>query len=152
MIEEIIHIVNGSLKDGRIFRERVRNLKDGFYRITIKDARKRSLHQNAYYWGVVVPIVRQGLWDAGYDSVATNNDAHEVLKFFHLKKQFVSKKTGEVVEFGGSTTELDIPGFNSYIENICRWAAEYLGVSIPSPNEQFAEFERWEQELEERCG
>jgi hypothetical protein len=71
-----------------------------------------------------------------------------VLKLLHLKKQFVSKSTGDVIEFGGSTAELNVPGFNDYIERICRWAAEYLSISIPSPNEQYQEFKDWENEIE----
>jgi hypothetical protein len=121
------------------------DLKDGKYLISIKDVRKRSVQQNRYYWGVVVPIIRKGLYDSGFDAVRTNNDAHEVIKQVLLKKQIVNKQTGEVIDMAGSTQELSIPEFNDFIESICRWASEYLGVVIPSPYEQLAEFKDWQE-------
>ena len=115
------------------------SLKIGHYRVIVKDARTRSLPQNAYYWGVIIPLVRQGLLDAGYDEVRTSIDAHEVLKHLHLRKRFVSKQTGDVIDIAGSSSKLTIHEFNNYIENICRWSAEFLGVVIPSPNQQMAQ-------------
>ena len=54
------------------FKAAFRYLKDGKHLVTIKDVRKRSLPQNAYYWGVVVPMVLRGLRDAGFDEVENN--------------------------------------------------------------------------------
>jgi hypothetical protein len=151
MIESVIEIKGGRIRNGEAFREEFKHLRDGNYKITVKDIRTRSLPQNAYYWGVVVPMVKKGLYDEGFDEVKTNEDAHEVLKLLHLKKQFVSKSTGDVIEFGGSTAELNVPGFNDYIERICRWAAEYLGIAIPSPNEQYGDFQEWEKQTVDQC-
>jgi hypothetical protein len=148
MIESVIEIKGGRIRNGEAFREEFKHLRDGNYKITVKDIRTRSLPQNAYYWGVVVPMVKKGLYDEGFDEVKTNEDAHEVLKMLHIKKQIVSKQTGDIIHYGGSTTELNVPGFNDYIERICRWAAEYLSISIPSPNEQYQEFKDWENEIE----
>ena len=127
------------------FRKFFRELKMGKHLVTVKDMRKRSLPQNAYYWGVVVPMVKRGLNDAGYDEVSNNEDAHEVLKHVHLRRRMVSKQTGEVIDIAGSSAKLNVSEFNDYIENICRWSAEYLGVVIPSPNEQMVEFNEWEE-------
>lgn len=117
----------------------------------IKDARTRSLPQNAYYWGVIVPLVRQGLYDAGYDEVKTNMDAHEVIKHLHLRKRVVSKQTGDVIDIAGSTAGLSVIEFNTLIEDVCRWSAEFLGVVIPSPNQQMKDFEDYVNLMEDEA-
>ena len=126
-------------------------MKDGKILLTMKDYRKRSVSQNAYYWSVVVPMVRHGLYDIGFDEVQTNEDAHELLKRQFVRRQFVNKQTGEVVAITESTTKLSIPEFGEYLEKVCKWAAEYLGVVIPSPNEELAEFENTVNEMVEAC-
>jgi len=125
------------------FKQLFYGLKNGKYHITIKDARKRSIPQNRYYRGVVVPIVRAGLYEAGYDEVKTNEDAHEVLKGLFHKKDIVNKQTGDVITTVLSTTEFSIPEFDNYIERICKWAAEFLGVVIPAPNQVYVEYIDW---------
>lgn len=148
MQEAIIYTgATGKIRNMEDFKNLFRVLKGGRkYLVSVKNVSKRSLRQNAYYWGVVVPMVRNGLYDAGFDDVLDNDDAHEVIKSTFLKKRKVSKKTGEMIEVVGSTADLTIPEFNDLIERVCRWAAEYLGVAIPSPNSEFAEFEKYIQE------
>lgn len=147
MVEVVIHISNKKVINMAEFREAFNRLKDGKHLVTVKDIRRRSVPQNAYYWGVIVPMVRRGLYEAGYEEVKTNDDAHEVMKHVHLKKRVVSRQTGDVIDLAGSSADLSIPEFAEYIERICQWAAEYLNVVIPSPYEQLVEFEEWEQKL-----
>ena len=151
MQELIIHIRDKKIVNMPEMRKVFNALKEGKYLISIKDFRKRSIPQNAYYWSVVVPLVRKGLYEAGFDEVRTNDDAHEIIKHVHLKKQMVSKQTGDVIDIAGSSSSLSIPEFNEFIERVCKWASEYLGIYIPSPNEQLAEFEEWEQSIVETC-
>lgn len=145
MQELIIHIRDKKIVNMQEMRGVFNNLKDGKYQITIKDVRKRSVQQNRYYWGVVVPMVRKGLYEAGFDVIRTNDDAHSVIKQVVFKKEVVSKQTGDMITVAGSTKEMSIPEFNEAIEAVCRWAAEYLGIIIPSPNEQMAEFKEWQE-------
>lgn len=140
MIEVVIHISNKKVVNMSEFKAAFNQLKDGKHMVTVKDIRKRSVPQNSYYWAVVVPAVRKGLYDIGFDEVQTDQDAHRLLKRQFIRRQIVNRQTGEVVGFTGSTTELTIPEMNDYIERICKWSAEYLGIYIPSPNEEFAEF------------
>lgn len=148
MIEVVININNRKISNMPEFKEAFKYLKDGRYLVTVKDLRKRSLPQNAYYWSVIVPLVRKGLFDNGYDEVQTNDDAHEVIKHIHLKKRIVSKQSGDVIDIAGSTAILKMPEFNELIERICKWSAEFLGVVIPSPNEELVMFEEWEKSIE----
>jgi hypothetical protein len=145
MQELNIHIRDKKIVNMQEMREVFNRLKDGKYLITIKDVRKRSVQQNSYYWSVVVPMVRKGLYEAGFDVIRTNDDAHTVLKQVILKKDIVSKHTGEVFTVGGTTKDLSVPEFHEYLETVCRWAADYLGIYIPSPNEQIAEFKEWQE-------
>jgi hypothetical protein len=71
----------------------------------------RSNSQNRYYWGVVVPLIRQGLKEAGY-RVVTKAATHKLLKSLMLKDELVNEQTGEIMTFEGSTSNLSTQQFN----------------------------------------
>lgn len=96
---------------------------------------ERSNNQNRYYWGVVVPLVRQGLKEAGYGNVM-KSEVHKLLKGMFIKDEIVNETTGEILSFVGSTAELSTTAFNEFMEGIAQWAAEQLSLVIPEPNEQ----------------
>lgn len=89
-----------------------------------KKKSQRSINQNAAYWGIAVEILCGHL---GYDK-DTLHDA--------LRQKFASRvdpATGlTVVE---STAKMDTVRFMKYYDDIQRWAAEFLNVYIPDPNE-----------------
>ncbi|MFZ4441066.1 MAG: hypothetical protein ACOYOS_21860 [Syntrophales bacterium] len=85
---------------------------------------QRSIQQNSAYWGLAVEILCN---HTGYDK----ETMHAALK--HKFASHVDGVSGlTVVE---STTKMDTKRFMKYYEDIQRWAAEYLHVYIPSPNE-----------------
>lgn len=147
MVELIINISNNKILNMDEFRAASRQLKNGKHLLTVKDLRKRSIHQNAYYWGIIVPMVRKGLYESGYDDVRTNDDAHAILKHLFLKKEVANKQTGEMITMAGSSAILSIPEFNEFIEMVCRWASEYLGIVIPAPYEPLIELEKYSENL-----
>jgi hypothetical protein len=147
MLELVLYISNKKVVNMPEFKAAFNQLKDGKHLLTVKDMRRRTIPQNSYYWGVMVPLVRRGLYEAGYDDVKTNDDAHEILKHVHLKNRMVNKQTGEVIDIAGSSAALTTPEFNVYVEVICKWAAEYLGVVIPSPYEQMEALEEWTDKI-----
>jgi len=113
----------------------IAKFKDGDYVLTIeKKSKKRSLDQNAYYWGVVVPIVKQGLNDVGYRM--TTETTHDYLKTNFNIIEIANEINGEIISFIGSTTEMTTSQMMDYFAKITQWSAEYLGVQIPEPNEQ----------------
>ena len=57
----------GTIKQGAF--TNVIPLEDGRYFVTIKKKNNRTNQQNKYWWSGVVPLVRQGLKDAGYNEV-----------------------------------------------------------------------------------
>ena len=130
------------IKSGRLeFKQRstfltdIAKLKDGEYILTVeRKKKKRSLMQNGYYWGVVVPIVKQGLNDAGYR--LTTEAVHEYLKSQFSIVEVVNERSGEILKSIGSTTEMSTSQMMEYFAKISQWAVEYLNTHIPEPNEQ----------------
>jgi hypothetical protein len=142
MPDFILHIKDGSITNKVIVRRAFSSLNDGKYLVRIDAFKKRTLNQNAYYHCVVVPMVQQGLYNAGYSEVKTNDDAHEILKHLFLKKNITNHKTEEQITIAGSTATLKTIEFNMFLEDIWKWASEYLNVVIPAPNEQLVMFNK----------
>lgn len=90
--------------------------------------------QNAYYFGVVLPVVQAGLIEAGYKVGKENT--HEFLKSMFNKKELVNNQTGEILPTVGSTAEMSTVEMMEFFQEITIWAAEFLNVQIPAPNEQ----------------
>lgn len=111
----------------------LQNLGSGFVEIIIRLAGKRSSPQNRYYWGAMLPIVKDGLKGVGIEM--SKEQTHELLKYKFIKREFITSE-GDILQSIGSTTELSTKEFNEYIESIQIWSAEYLNVNIPDPNEQ----------------
>ena len=139
-MEHIIHITDGEITNKSVIRNAFKSLTSGRYLVKITKSNKRSLNQNAYYHGVVVPLVMTGLKDVGYSDIKSNEDAHEVLKYLFLKKKIGNVDTGEVIELLGSTAKLTTTEFMTFISDVQQWAAEFLNIQIPDPNEQIELF------------
>lgn len=103
----------------------------------IKQYRKsRSNKQNGYYHSCVIPIVLDGLIDAGFEKSNLNREiVHEMLKQKFLTED-ISNDNGEFISVVKSTTELTTSGMMDYIAAIQQWGAEFLGINIPDPGEQ----------------
>jgi hypothetical protein len=128
-MEFFAEILNGKFKN-------VIPIADGRYYVKIEKKNKRSLPQNSYYFGVVVPMVKEGLYEIGYDNITHKEQAHKFLSEKFLQQESVNKKTGEVIYITRSTTDLNTIEFNEYLEKCQKFGAEYLNIYIPSPNEQ----------------
>ena len=102
-------------------------------------SRRRSNNQNAYYWGVVIPYIKQMFDD--YGNNLDEEDIHEFLKkeIGKLSKS-VLLPTGEFRYITGSSAELSTVGMENYLEKIRAWAAE-CGLVIPLPNERMYYYE-----------
>jgi hypothetical protein len=113
------------------------SLKDGRHKLVIEDQNKRSLPQNSYLHGVVIPLVFHALRDAGFDSVKDVHDTKRVLKGLFLKEKVVNEGTGEVItEVVKETHLLSTLEMVKFIDDIVQWASEYLSLTIPLPGEQ----------------
>lgn len=115
--------------------------KNGSYKLEISNADKRSLNQNRYYWLILTDYIQPGLYDLGWREIKTKEDAHDFMRDLFLKVKELNELTGEIRERTKSTTELSTTEFNVYLEEIAQWAAEWLHVEIPEPNQQLSIYE-----------
>lgn len=109
----------------------------GDYTLTIeRKNKKRTNPQNAYYWGVVVPIIRDLLVSFGNEWI-DNDYSHEYLKEMFLEKSMIflpiNGELDKAAEISLSTTKLTTEEFSQYIEKIKHWSAEEFGIDIPDP-------------------
>lgn len=92
-----------------------------------REKNKRTLDQNAYYWGVVLKTI-------SIDTGHTEQELHDILKSFIPKKTLpFIKKDGSIVNIPvpRSTTELSTGEFSEYIERIRAKFAMEFGIIIP---------------------
>jgi hypothetical protein len=132
----------GSIENGKLllynrneFSEILKTWKDCSIELTLRSTTKgRSTQQNRYYWGCVLPIVKDALKEQ-HGLVYSSEDLHEFLKI-KLNSVEIHNQDGVVERMPMSTTELSTMEFEEYTENVRRWANDLLGVTIPLPNEQ----------------
>ena len=99
-----------------------------------KSRQQRSMPQNKYYWGVVVPILAS---EFGY----YKDEMHELLRRKFLSYTRVSPHTGEEELFAKSTTKLNTQEMEVYLESIRTWALSEFSVYLPLPNEILGEWQ-----------
>lgn len=99
-----------------------------------KARQQRSMPQNKYYWGVVVPILAS---EFGY----YKDEMHELLRRKFLSYTRVSPHTGEEELFAKSTTKLNTQEMEVYLESIRTWALSEFSVYLPLPNEILGEWQ-----------
>lgn len=123
-----LHIIN---KDR--MQDDLRQFKPCDVVITIKKRGKRSLLQNAYYFGCVVKEIQLRFRELGHD--VETDDVHEFLKQkFHSEKIVIDQ--AEVIEVPKSTTEMNKTEFSEYVERIKEWASSVLEIYIPDAGQQ----------------
>lgn len=135
----IIHLKDGDIVNKKAIRDLFAALKDGKYLIEINDHNKRSNPQNRFYFGLVIPMVKQGIKDMGTE--LTSEETHEFLKSKFNYSELVNDQTGQVELIPRSTTGLNKNDFSEYIQDIQQFATEFLNIVIPDPGQQVEMFE-----------
>lgn len=134
------HIKSGKLilsNKGR-FTNDLSKIKDCVVEIVIRKKARRSNPQNAYLWGVVYAELKYAFNNLGNNF--SIDDVHEFCKQ-EFNKVAIAGKDGEVIgSKPGSTTLMNKEEFGLYLDKIFLFANEYLGITIPLPNEKL-EFE-----------
>jgi hypothetical protein len=134
MREFILHIDNeNKIVNPKVVREHFSRLNQGKYLITIKNIKNRSNQQNRYLHGIIIPLVFEGLRNAGFDDVKDFEDAKLVIKALFLKRKITNEQTGEVIEIIKDTRKLTTVEMNQFIEEVAKWCSEYLGFVLPMP-------------------
>ena len=131
----ILEAKNGLLVNNKAFIAFANSFKkDGKYLIEKSGTNKRSEQQNRYYFGIVVPLVQEGIKHLGTE--LTKQETHEFLKGKFNYQEISNKETGEYIQVPRSTTILNKEGFSEYIQKIQIFAAEFLNINVPDPGEQ----------------
>lgn len=144
MTQFFLNIIDNKIANRPIVATAFKSLSDGRYMVKITAYKSRSLNQNAYYHGCMLPMVLDGLQDAGFNEVKDVATVHELLKKMFLERKIVSEKTGDEISIPGSTAKLSTTEFNQFTDDVIQWAAEYLGITIPMPNHPLQMFDRHE--------
>ncbi len=117
------------------YKEAIDSFEGQQVQITIEKKKKtRSLSQNAYYFGVVIPMIQAGLKEQGMKML--KDEVNELLKSKFLQREIVNENDGEIFKYVAGSSELSTSEFMDYIAEIQQFAAEYLNINIPSPGEQ----------------
>lgn len=110
----------------------------GYVEITISPVKKeRSLSQNSYYWGVVLPMITEEISgkEQGMIDEMIVRQIHEEMKIRFLSYEVESKIDKSKLTFTKTTKELSTSEFENYLEQVRRFARNELGINIPLPNE-----------------
>jgi len=138
MIVEFITKKEGSVIfiDKTKFREAVKQIEDGFIKLTLsKWYNKRTNPQNAYYFGVIVLSCQKGLTET-HGIEFSNEDAHEFLKINCNFVEICNTNTGEVTRLAKSTAKLETVPFNDYCQRCRDFIYEWFNILVPEPNEK----------------
>jgi hypothetical protein len=135
MKEFFLNKAEGEKTNFANFHKAWNEMPEGWIKLTMKSARKRSSPQNRYYWGVVMTLAKQGFRDIGYDEIRYEEQVHEIFKNLFLKRHFENHES-LVMEYVASTADLSRQEFIDYLEAIIKFCAENLSVSIPPPGVQ----------------
>jgi len=100
-----------------------------------KIGKEPSDQQRGYYWAVVLPAIKKGLYELGNDHYKDLNDIHIFMKDelghydiqeIKVKEHIISAKKYKSVGKEGDREET-----SKYLDACIRWAAENLGIVIP---------------------
>lgn len=93
---------------------------------------KRSLNQNAYYWGIVIREITIRLHELGHQEIE-DETVHEMMKTKFNNEALVNSTTGEYIEIPKTTADLTKAEFADYVDRIRQWASEFLSINIEDP-------------------
>ena len=109
-------------------------------RVEVKSVATKTAAQLGWYWGVVLPRVQQGLEEQGNELSLAEVNAFLNDKFFFTQKT-VCWKAGQnefvqVIRTPRSKSGASKDEMSAFLDKVIRWAAQDLGVFIPSPAEE----------------
>ena len=107
-------------------------LQDAPNQKEIKEDRKRSLRQNAYYWGVVNPIWKNIL-EEEYGGFFSQDETHEFLKQEFNYVERVNINTGEIKKITQPTKENSVENQMVFCDKCRHYALEMFNIDIPLP-------------------
>jgi hypothetical protein len=110
--------------------------------VTVAQQEKiRSLKQNAFYWGFVIPPIRKRLIEAG--NMMTPKQVHELIRQSVADSIFamtIILPNGQPRIIYRSSTELTTTEWEDFVTLVRAWAGQW-DIIIPFPNEVAVEID-----------
>ena len=130
-------VINGNITQNR---KRIKDVLESFegkdITLTIQKKRKsRSVPQNAYMWGVIIPLMAYAVKNE-WGELWSYEKCHEFFKMRFLFTEKINEDTGEIVRIPKSTTENTPSEQEDYHTEIRQFMLEFFNVTCPLPNEQ----------------
>lgn len=140
-IKILTRIEDGKLKRNRkLMISALESFEGKEIEIIIKRKYKsRSLPQNSFYWGVLIPTFQE-LILTEWGEIKSAEETHEVLKFSCNSEEKINEDTGEIIKIPKSTAELTTSGFMEYHQKLRQIALDFFNTVLPEPNEQLTIF------------
>src|SRR5690606_26814880 len=124
-----------SLDRRREFSEWLQRFRGHEVVVTVqRKTRKRSLEQNAWLWGVALPLIAEHL---GYDRHELDDLHYDLLSVRFGTKAVAPRVPGAPPRIVPSRTSADMTTteFSDYMDWLVRYAAQEFGVVIPLPDD-----------------
>lgn len=99
-----------------------------------KVGKKRSNNQNAYYWGVLIPIL-QNCFKENWGEIWSKEKVHDFCKMQFNFIERINESTGEILRVPKSTTENTTTKQEELHSEIRNFIFEWFDVNVPLPNE-----------------
>lgn len=133
----------GNIKDGKLslkskkkVEQELSTMKDGFVKLEVHYVNQRSLPQNNYIHGVLIPEFRKALVSVGYGEIKTDEQAKRIMKSMFLTREVSNEVGGNPVHYVQDTSDLSKSEMGELIEDVIRFASENCNYQIAYPNEQ----------------
>lgn len=96
----------------------------------------RSNQQNKYLWAVPYAMIAE---ETGEEDVELVHKQLTTMFWYERIKIVDENGNEETVRIPKSTSGMTTVEFEEYVEKVRRWAASFLGINIPTPNEVIPE-------------
>jgi hypothetical protein len=130
-------VVNGQIKRNRnLVTEAIQSFEGKTIILTIeRQTKKRSNNQNAYYHGVLIPIIKNCIKDS-WAEIWSSERCHEFCKMQFNFNEKINEETGEIIRLPKSTTENTTTAQEEFHHEIRNFIKEWFSVDCPLPNEE----------------
>jgi hypothetical protein len=137
-IKSKVIITDGKMKivKRKEFDNFVKSQKNGNFQLILRKIyNKRSVNQNAFYWGPFLEAELSVLYDEGYHF--PNKDyLHEWNKKNFSTEKLVNELNGEVIDIIIPTSGMSTIEFETLMENIRLTFRENYNCELPYPNNE----------------
>jgi len=135
-IEVTTSIQNGIFKRNRnIVLDAIKSFNGFDVVLTITKAKKkRSNNQNAYYWGLLIPLTQNAI-KTEWGEIWSKEKTHDFYKLHFNYVEKVNETTSEVIKIPKSTTDNTTTQQEEYHAQIREFLKDWFNVTAPLPNE-----------------